>query len=294
MRSVSPSPETSRAFAVCVDVAVEHGLDTSHARVLRDSTNVIVDFAPAPVIGRVSMLLGRRRGPEWLETEVAFAALARRMGASVTAPADLPPGPHRRAGLVVTFWERVPHDRAGPRDQAAAGRALRELHDAVAGFDGELPAFDRLDEVDWMLARLEPAEIGTPVELDTLRRAAAVARERVSALTAPARPIHGDAHLGNVLWTTAGPVWSDFENVCIGPIEYDLACLVFRERAHGGPSCAEALAAYGRHDRALLESLLPVLGVFIATWAIVLERRRGPGAVSLVADRVRYLRETLG
>ena len=52
------------------------------------------------------------------------------------------------------------------------------------------------------------------------------ARE-VGALPAPSRDawiaLHGDAHLGNVFITDAGPVWSDFEAVCRGPLEWDLA-----------------------------------------------------------------------
>lgn len=43
------------------------------------------------------------------------------------------------------------------------------------------------------------------------------------ALTWPRRPLHGDAHTGNVLNTKAGPRWLDFEDVCSGPVEWDLA-----------------------------------------------------------------------
>jgi aminoglycoside phosphotransferase (APT) family kinase protein len=39
----------------------------------------------------------------------------------------------------------------------------------------------------------------------------------------PLRPIHGDAHAGNVL---PGPVWHDWEDAQLGCVEWDLACLV--------------------------------------------------------------------
>jgi Ser/Thr protein kinase RdoA (MazF antagonist) len=40
------------------------------------------------------------------------------------------------------------------------------------------------------------------------------------------RPLHGDAHPGNVVATRAGLVWIDFEDVCRGPIELDLASMM--------------------------------------------------------------------
>jgi aminoglycoside/choline kinase family phosphotransferase len=43
------------------------------------------------------------------------------------------------------------------------------------------------------------------------------------ALTWPRRPLHGDAHTGNVLNTASGPQWLDFEDVWAGPVEWDLA-----------------------------------------------------------------------
>ena len=38
-------------------------------------------------------------------------------------------------------------------------------------------------------------------------------------------PLHGDAHLGNVLMTDGGAVWADLEATCIGPVEWDVASL---------------------------------------------------------------------
>src|SRR2546427_31077 len=35
-------------------------------------------------------------------------------------------------------------------------------------------------------------------------------------------PIHGDAHLGNVLFAADGPRWTDFESVSLGPREWDI------------------------------------------------------------------------
>jgi aminoglycoside phosphotransferase (APT) family kinase protein len=36
---------------------------------------------------------------------------------------------------------------------------------------------------------------------------------------APQRIVHGDSHPGNVLWTAGGPLWSDWEDAHLGPLE---------------------------------------------------------------------------
>lgn len=33
--------------------------------------------------------------------------------------------------------------------------------------------------------------------------------------------LHGEAHTGNVLLAPEGPRWTDFEDVCVGAVEWD-------------------------------------------------------------------------
>lgn len=290
---VAGPSETSRAVATCIEIAASYGIDASEARVLRDVTNVVVHLAPAPVIARVSTTLGPVRGAQSLDNELRFAAHALRSGAPVVPPTDvLPAGPHSRDGFLVSFWRLVDHDPGRALDQAAVGRALRALHDAMTDLTVDLPAFDRLDEVEALLEGMTPGEIGSPPELGSIRRALPVARGRLSQSSLVSRPIHGDAHFGNILRTVEGPLWADLENVCAGPVEYDLACLVWRERVHGHPAAGAALASYGPYDPDLIEALLPALGVFLTVWAIVIARRRpSPVVEAYVDERLRYVRD---
>ena len=257
---------------------------------LRDATNVVVHLAPAPLVARVSLTLGPARGTASLEDEVAFAAHAVARGARVVPPATLlPPGPHASNGFELTFWDHVAI--AGEVDAGAAGRELRKLHDAVADFPRELPAFDRLDEAEGVIAGLQPASFADADDLAALRRALVVARERLAGLDVVIQPLHGDAHLGNVLQIASGPLWSDLENVCAGPREYDVACLAWRERVHGNP-VGQALAGYGPYDTDLVEALMPALGVFLAAWTIVIVRRRPSLASARYGqERLRYVHE---
>ncbi len=112
---------------------------------------------------------------------------------------------------------------------------LGELHASLASYEADLPPLvGPLTDIATAMARSDD---------DLLHR---VAEELVpSALIWPRRPLHGDAHTGNVLMTPKGPRWTDFEDVCVGPVEWDLASMTVSD---------EALDAYpGPLDRVLLE-----------------------------------------
>jgi Ser/Thr protein kinase RdoA (MazF antagonist) len=248
--------EAERALAALLAVAREHGLPTEDARIVRDLTNLLVHLAPAPVVGRVQLTLSRLRDDAAAATEIAAGTFLAGRGAPVVPPAgEVDPGPHRRDGFLVTFWRWVDHDPAR-EDPVAAGRALRHLHDAFADFEGELPTCDRLGEIRRLLASFPPSP-----ELTELVSFA----ERLRPLDG--RPIHGDSHLRNVLWSPAGPLWGDLENVCRGPVEYDLANLRFRQSAAGDA----AIAAYGPHGDT--DAMLPYVTLFLAAWTLVVAER---------------------
>ena len=69
------------------------------------------------------------------------------------------------------------------------------------------------------------------------------------------RPIHGEAHDGNLLVTPEGLRWIDLENVAIGPLEWDLAFLP--ERAAG---------VFPEADLELLDLLRTLNSARVATW----------------------------
>jgi Ser/Thr protein kinase RdoA (MazF antagonist) len=109
--------------------------------------------------------------------------------------------------------------------------------------------------------------------------------------TVAGQALHGDAHMGNCLSATTGPLWHDFESTCHGPREYDLAALVLRDRSGSGyaPS-REALAAYGEHDADLLDALLPVYAAWIyASFLVSMPRR--PDLGPRLERRLAWLRE---
>jgi Phosphotransferase enzyme family len=259
-------PTSERAVRAAVAVGRRQGLHIREPRVVRDLTNVLVHLAPTPVVARVPITLALLRPPAWFAREVEVATFLADAGAPVAPPAaGIDPGPHEQDGFHVSLWDLVDDD-PGRFDAAAAGAALRDLHEALRGFQGGLPTCDRLDEVGLLLSQLPPSPLVTYDELRDLERLA----HRLTAAPLPrGQPLHGDAHFRNVLWSPAGPLWSDLENACSGPREYDLACLAWRDH----PARADALAAYGPYDVGTVRAAIPFLALFLAAWTVVVVSR---------------------
>jgi Phosphotransferase enzyme family len=271
--------ETQSAVAAAVAAARAQGLQCEQPVVLRDAWHVLVHLAPFPVVARASTSLDWPGGPspDDVVRELEVASHAARRGAPVVPPSDeLDPGPHEQDGHVVTFWRYV--EASGEVDGRAAGRGLRAIHDALADYEGSLPAAAHAEDVHEMLDTLEDSE-------DTRLLRAIVSDPPALAEQA----LHGDAHLWNCMATAAGPLWHDFETACRGPREYDLAALVLNDLVRGPDLPArEALAAYGEHDHELLEAVLPLYAAWVFTSMLTAVPRR-PELGPMLETRLRWL-----
>ena len=210
--------------------------------------------------------------------ELAVASHAARAGAPVVPPSDeLDPGPHRRDGHVITFWRCV--ESSGDVDARSAGRGLREIHEALADYEGPLPPAGHPGETAGLLDSLPPSP-----DVELLRRAASAQP------AGGGQALHGDAHLGNCLAASPRPLWHDLETACRGSREYDLAALVLRDRARGeDPQARAALAAYGDHDAELVEAWVPVYAAWV--WASMLTALpRRPELRPVLRERLAWLR----
>jgi Ser/Thr protein kinase RdoA (MazF antagonist) len=93
----------------------------------------------------------------------------------------------------------------GPTELDLWTRAL----DAAGAMLADPAALGRLDASDRALLHRLYVELRGEIERSTVRLC----------------PIHGDARAGNLLQSPAGPLWMDFEAVCLGPAEWDLASM---------------------------------------------------------------------
>jgi Ser/Thr protein kinase RdoA (MazF antagonist) len=201
---------------------------------------------------------------------------------------ELDPGPHTEDGLAVSFWElaeRLP----GPPSPAAAGRALRECHEALADADLQLPALAVLDEADRVLDMPVAGDTFAPEDMAMLRDGLTEMRERLSPL--PLQPVHGDSHLSNVMHAANGPLWFDWEDAFSGPREWDLGVLLGQARIFGANETLQqtALAAYGPIDDDVLDLMIEARALQIAGWAALVVSRR-PHRRPMLERNLRWLR----
>jgi phosphotransferase family enzyme len=273
------------AVEAAVAVARRLGLPVEAPRVLGEHSNLLVHLAPTPVVARVPLTTTAvRPGPGWLRREVAVVRFLAGRGAPVAPPAEaIDPGPHEHAGQWLVFWQLV--EPRGHVDAAATGRGLRALHRELADYPGDLFPFDPRPEIEAICRVIEPRGFGDSAE--ALRTLAG----RLVLPDGPSRPLHGDAHLGNVL---APDRWHDFEDTCAGPVEWDLACLVASYHVFGEERRAGrvALEAYGEHDRRRLDALVDWRVLFTAAWscldAALIGQPRPNAAIRLAWLRKRH------
>src|SRR3954453_11538115 len=237
------------SLAAAQAVAREHGVACDEAVRIAAGSNVLVHLKPAPVVARVMTATAvlHDDAEQWLAREGAVGAFAAERSDLVVPPPDiLPPGPHEQDGLWMTLWKFVPHDaQAPPPEPRELGRSLRRLHAALADYPGDLPPLS--ETRDWLkrlLAELRPSPSLTRQDIDWLRFKLDTLTPAVFESSLPAQPLHGDASMSNLLRTESGLVWSDLEDVCAGPVAWDIAGLVTNARARGqSATFSEALLA---------------------------------------------------
>jgi hypothetical protein len=277
------------SLAAAQAVARAHGVACDEAALIAAGSNVLVHLKPAPVVARVmtGTAVLHEDPEQWLAREVAVGVFLAERTDLVVAPSDiLPPGPHEQDGLWMTLWKFVPHDAQAPPPQPRElGRSLRELHAALADFPGALaPLSEIRDWLERLLAELRPSPSLSQRDVDWLRFKLDALTPAVFESSLPAQALHGDASMGNLLRTDGGLVWNDFEDVCAGPVAWDVCGLVTSARARGQSATftEELLAAYGDPGVEDLEAFLEAHALYEVVWQ-AFEGRRRPSAMKRAA-----------
>lgn len=264
--------EAARAVA-----EAELGIESAPV-MIADRSNLVLRLDPHALVARVAMATSMVRvGMRWLRREIDVSRFLDARGAWVTRPVDHP-GPFEREGLVISFW----HLEALEGELAAdlAGARLARAHEALRGLSRELlPEWGGWIEARAVLDRARESPMIAREALDRIERAWERGErivESARSRTASFQPVHGDAHLGNVLATSRGPVWTDWEDAFVGPVEWDLACLRSRAALFGEDraSIDRACGGYDQPlDHALVDELALCRNLQVIPWLAVFAER---------------------
>jgi hypothetical protein len=277
--------EEDRALAAARAVAAEHGVDCEDAEVLSAGSNVLVHLRPTPVVARVMTgTVVQHDDPErWLRREVGVTEFLAPTGLAVRSSPLIAPGPFERDGLWMTFVELVEgnghQEQLGSGDDAERfGRALRELHEALAPYDGDLAGFVDLGrDIERLRRALRPSAELSAGRIDLLGERLAALRQALFAASLPAQALHGDASVGNLLHTPSGVLWNDFEDTFRGPVQWDVSGYLISLQWRGADDAFvdRALKAYGGLDREELAPFTAGHQLYDEIWKAYDARRRG-------------------
>lgn len=268
-------------------VARAGGLRLEEPVVIHSASNVLVHLRPAPVVARVmtGTVVLHNDPRRWLERELSVLEFLAPTGLAVLPSRLIAPGPHRHDGLWITFTEWIPDiDQARCVEATAhvgearvVGRALKELHDELRRFDGELGGPRELrEDIERLLCQLQPPDAHESDVISTLRRRLDALPTVVFESSLPAQTLHGDVSLRNLLRPPGRLVWNDFEDTFRGPLHWDLASCVGSLRMQGANECAvsEMLDAYGWDDADELGPFLAAQEVYGEIWRMYDQQRR--------------------
>jgi len=217
-----------------IETARAHGIAVDRCGILQNASTLVLRLSEDLVARIVVDVDGPRQGSEWFQREIAVAEHLARSGAPVIPlhPA-LPPGPYEHLGYTLNFWQFVTRidDEPAP---ARIGETLQACHSALRSLvvQPALPQLGILTESLTLMARLEEQSLFTPEIVNLLRETLEHSIEALREF--PAQPVHGDAHLGNLLNTTSGLLWTDWEDAFAGPVEWDLASAIWNAQVLDG------------------------------------------------------------
>ncbi|HJZ38019.1 MAG TPA: aminoglycoside phosphotransferase family protein, partial [Solirubrobacterales bacterium] len=163
-------------------------------------------------------------------------------------------------------------------DAKRFGRALRELHEALAPYDGDLADFADLGrDIERLRRALRPAAELSAERIDSLGERLAALRESLFDASLQGQALHGDASIGNLLRTPDGLLWNDFEDTFRGPVEWDVSGYLISLGWRGADDAFvdRALDAYGGLDREALAPFTAGHQLYDEIWKAYDAQRRG-------------------
>lgn len=291
-----PSSRLDLPIRATTETALAHGVTPDRCEILQDGHTLVLRLSESLVARVVTDVDGPRQGTEWFARENAVAQyLAQRGAPVIPLHPDLPPGPYQHLGYSLNFWQFVTAIDDDEPEPVSIGRLLYQCHEALRDFDQPLPELAILTESVDLLATLEKRELFPVETLDLLRDRLMRSIEVLRAF--PRQALHGDAHMGNLMNTTRGLLLTDWEDTFEGPVEWDLASIIWNARIlENDHATADAiLAAYraagGSIDETALHHSLIARAAVMSAWYPILYPNPSEERQSKLRFRLDWLRK---
>ena len=221
-------PALDRPILAATETAIAHGITPDRCEILQNGSTLVLRLTETLVARVVTDLDGPRRGTEWFARENAVAQHLARHGAPIIPlHPEIPPGPHEHLGYTLNFWQFVTTIDA-EADPTTIGQTLHHCHDLLRSFPKPLPKLAILSESLTLLESLQQRGLFPPATLQLLHDRLVSSIDVLENF--PHQPLHGDAHPGNLMHTTLGLLWTDWEDTFLGPVEWDLASIIWNAR----------------------------------------------------------------
>ena len=228
-------PEKGKLISQVLSIAGEIGLAEITPIELSDGGNLIIHLAPHPVVARIATVISEEDADhayKVLDRELRVARHLQSKGVPVMLPTDLTDaGPHDVGGTWMTLWQYVPPIQLPSPSPSEAVELVSRLSMAMKSFPDELPVLGVWERTCQSVVRLRRhSDQRIQALLGIFQRADEQMRLEPTSMI----PCHGDAHSGNLLPSPEGWVWTDFEDVSLMPVYWDLASYVANLVLFGG------------------------------------------------------------
>lgn len=277
-------------------VAMAFGIQPDRCEILQEAHTVVVRLTDSLVARIVTDTDGPRQGTTWFSRETAMAAhLTRHRAPIIPLHPDIPPIAHMHDGFAMNFWQfvHVINDTPDPHD---IGTSLHHCHRVLQTFSDPLPCLAILHE---SLAILEQPAVRDALSHDSIALLARHLHASLETLApCPQQALHGDAHMGNLLMTTQGLLWTDWEDTFAGPVEWDLASIIWNakllENDHAtADAIVQAYTSCGTvMDEKVLDQCLIARAAVMSAWYPVLYPNPSAERVQKLQQRLDWLRAT--
>lgn len=277
--------------------AKAHGVTPDRCDVLQDGNTLVLRLTETLVARVITDLTGPRQGKEWFAREIAVAQHLTLHGAPIIPlHPQIPPGPHEHSGYTLNFWQYV-HPIQAQVPPELIGSTLQQCHLILHTFAQPLPELAILTE---SLQLLDTLDQRRPFPLATLK----LLKERITSSLEilknfPFQALHGDAHPGNLMLTTQGLLWTDWEDTFLGPIEWDLASIIWNARIldEDHSSANAILKSYqnagGSFDTLALHHCLIARAAVMSAWYPILYPNASPERQSKLEKRLDWLEKSI-